>query len=278
MFRHVPNLLTGSRLLLAIAFFVMLSFYQYKGRGDLPDHWLLHWAFLTYAVALFTDFLDGYLARKWKIESGFGRIVDPFVDKVLVLGSFIFFAGKNFIVHVDGQPQHVVRTITGVAPGIVVILLARELLITSLRSSSEGGGKNFGAAFSGKVKMVFQSFTILAILLYVNYFDCCMRMRSRTQPICVILASGAPWQSPSSVVCCTFSGRWRCIGRRGRSRYLSRYRATEKNVAAKTQGAQRKTQRIDQKLRLCVRLCALGAFAVAFVFVQSLSCQESAYF
>ena len=170
MFRHIPNILTGSRLILAIAFFIMLSFYQYEGRGDKPDHWLLHWAFLTYCVALVTDFLDGYLARKWKIESAFGRVVDPFVDKVLVLGSFIFFAGKNFIIPVEGQP-HVVRTITGVAPGIVVILLARELLITSLRASSEGSGKSFGAAFSGKLKMAFQSITILVILVYVNYFD-----------------------------------------------------------------------------------------------------------
>jgi len=43
---------------------------------------------------LVTDFLDGYLARRWKVEGAFGRVVDPFVDKVLVLGSFIFFAGK----------------------------------------------------------------------------------------------------------------------------------------------------------------------------------------
>lgn len=171
MFRHVPNLLTGSRLILAIAFFVMLSFYQYEGRGDTPDHWLLHWAFLTYVVALVTDFLDGYLARKWKIESGFGRVVDPFVDKVLVLGSFIFFAGKNFIIHAAGEPQHVVKTITGVAPGLVVILLARELLVTSLRGSSEGSGKSFGAAFSGKLKMALQSITILVILVYVNYYN-----------------------------------------------------------------------------------------------------------
>ena len=174
MFRQVPNALTASRLVLAVGFFIMLSFYQYKGRGDSPDHWLLHWAFLTYAVALFTDFLDGYLARKWKIESGFGRIVDPFVDKILVLGSFIFFAGKNFIIPVTDEVrlnQHVVKTITGVAPGIVVILLARELLITVIRSSSEGSGKSFGAALSGKLKMGFQSGTILVILLYVNYYD-----------------------------------------------------------------------------------------------------------
>jgi CDP-diacylglycerol--glycerol-3-phosphate 3-phosphatidyltransferase len=64
-----------------------------------------------------------------------------------------------------------VYTITGMAPGIVVILLARELLVTSLRGSSESEGKNFGAAFSGKLKMVFQSATILVILMYVNYFN-----------------------------------------------------------------------------------------------------------
>jgi CDP-diacylglycerol--glycerol-3-phosphate 3-phosphatidyltransferase len=175
MFRHVPNLLTGSRLVLAVVFFVMLSFYQYRGRGDVPNRWLLHWAFLTYSVALATDFLDGYLARKWKIESGFGRIVDPFVDKVLVLGSFIFFAGKNFVIpenpYAPGDAQFVVKTISGVAPGIVVILLCRELFITSIRGKSEGGGKSFGAAFSGKLKMGFQSGTIMAILLYVNYYD-----------------------------------------------------------------------------------------------------------
>src|SRR4051812_43590169 len=132
MFQHVPNLLTGARLLLAIIFFAMLAIYQHDGRGD-PT--LLNAAFVVYLIALVTDFLDGYLARKWKVEGAFGRVVDPFVDKVLVLGSFIFFAGKNFIIPDTplGDRHHfVVRTITGVAPGIVVILLARELLVTTL--------------------------------------------------------------------------------------------------------------------------------------------------
>lgn len=165
----MPNLLTGSRLVLALVFFVMLSYYQYEGRGDRT---FLHVAFAIYLVALFTDFLDGYLARKWNVEGAFGRIVDPFVDKILVLGSFIFFAGKNFIIpdvaHV-GERTYVVKTITGVAPGIVVILLARELFVTTIRGLSEKSGQNFGAAFSGKLKMVFQSVTILVILVYVNY-------------------------------------------------------------------------------------------------------------
>jgi CDP-diacylglycerol---glycerol-3-phosphate 3-phosphatidyltransferase len=169
MFRHVPNLLTGLRLLLAMVFFCMLAYYQYEGRGDPTFLWV---AFIVYLVALFTDFLDGFLARRWKVEGAFGRIVDPFVDKILVLGSFAFFAGKNFIIQheIVGEMQQRVDTISGVAPGIVVILMARELLVTSLRGQSESQGKNFGAAFSGKLKMVVQSVTILVILVYVNYY------------------------------------------------------------------------------------------------------------
>jgi CDP-diacylglycerol--glycerol-3-phosphate 3-phosphatidyltransferase len=166
MFRHVPNALTGGRLILAAVFFVLLSYYQHEGRGD---PFLLNTAFGVYLIALFTDFLDGYLARKWKVEGAFGRVVDPFVDKVLVLGSFIFFAGKNFVVQEGVAP--VVKTITGVAPWMVVLILARELLVTTLRGMSESSGKSFGAEFSGKLKMVLQSTTILVILLYVNYFE-----------------------------------------------------------------------------------------------------------
>jgi CDP-diacylglycerol--glycerol-3-phosphate 3-phosphatidyltransferase len=173
MFRHLPNLLTGLRLVLAMVFFGILSWYQYEGRGD-PK--FLNIAFVVYLVALFTDFLDGYLARKYDLETPFGRVVDPFVDKVLVLGSFLFFAGKNFIIPdyeaMKTDPNvYVVKTITGVVPFMVVILLARELLVTSLRGAAESSGQDFGAQFSGKLKMVAQSVTILIILTYVNYYN-----------------------------------------------------------------------------------------------------------
>jgi phosphatidylglycerophosphate synthase len=168
MFRHVPNILTGSRLILAAAFFILLSFYQYKGRGD-PT--LLISAFVIYVIALVSDFLDGYLARKWKVEGAFGRVVDPFADKILVLGTFIFFAGKNFVIpeSVESEAAHPmwVKTITGVAPWMVVLLLARELLVTSLRGISEAAGQSFGAVWAGKFKMGFQSGTVLGILIYV---------------------------------------------------------------------------------------------------------------
>jgi phosphatidylglycerophosphate synthase len=170
MFRHVPNALSCFRLVLAAVFFILLSIYQYEGRGD----WLMPVAFAIYVVALVTDWLDGYLARRWNAGSAFGRVVDPFADKILVLGAFIFFAGKNFIIaesvkHPAAEPL-VVKTITGVAPGIVVILLARELLVTSLRGISEAGGQSFGAVWAGKFKMGFQSGTVLAILTFVAFY------------------------------------------------------------------------------------------------------------
>ena len=168
MLRHVPNIITGSRLVLEAAFFTLLGFYQYEGRGHTL---LLLIAFIVFVAALVSDYLDGYLARKWKVEGAFGRVVDPFADKILVLGSFIFFAGKNFIVPDAEFPaeHNLVKTITGVAPGMVVILLARELLVTSLRGISEGGGQSFGAVWAGKFKMGFQSGTILVILVYVTF-------------------------------------------------------------------------------------------------------------
>lgn len=170
MHRHVPNIITGSRLILAAAFFVLLGLYQYQGRGH-PA--LLIAAFVIFVAALVSDYLDGHLARKWKVEGAFGRVVDPFADKILVLGSFIFFAGKNFVIpesveHPAAHPM-VVKTITGVAPGMVVLLLARELLVTSLRGLTESSGQNFGAVWAGKFKMGFQSGTILAILVYVTF-------------------------------------------------------------------------------------------------------------
>jgi CDP-diacylglycerol--glycerol-3-phosphate 3-phosphatidyltransferase len=172
MFRHVPNALTASRLVLAAVFFVMLGYYQnenpYKHHSDAL--WL-NIALVIYVIAVITDFLDGYLARLWKVEGAFGRVVDPFVDKVLILGSFIFFAGKNFTIpwNNPGEIPQNVTTITGVSPWMVVVILARELLVTSLRGSMESSGQNFGAQLSGKLKMGFQSAAIFVILIYVNY-------------------------------------------------------------------------------------------------------------
>lgn len=161
--KQVPNALTVLRLVLSLVFFVMLALVS------IEDHHqptlFLNLATVIYVIAASTDWLDGYLARKWQATSVFGRVVDPFVDKILVLGAFIYFAGPGFSL-ISGSDW---ISLSGVTPTVVVILLAREFLVTTLRSVAEGSGQSYGAAWSGKLKMVLQCVTIFVILVYVNY-------------------------------------------------------------------------------------------------------------
>lgn len=166
MYQHLPNILTTIRLVIAGVFFVVLSHYRF-GRGFVG---ILIAAIILFLIAALTDWLDGYLARKWKAETTFGRIMDPFCDKVLVLGAFIFLAGPRFV------DPHVVadegifwsmipgNTISGIYPWMVALMLARELLVTSIRGELESRGSNFGAMLTGKIKTVLQLITVPVVL------------------------------------------------------------------------------------------------------------------
>lgn len=152
----LPNYLTGMRLLFAAAFFAQLVLFD-AGATD-ATRWALPVALVLFVVAAATDFLDGYLARKWNAVSVFGRVMDPFADKILVLGAFVMLAGPNF--HLPSGAM-----LSGVAPWMVVVIIARELLITSLRGLCESRNVDFAAAQAGKIKMVVQSLSVPAILL-----------------------------------------------------------------------------------------------------------------
>jgi CDP-diacylglycerol--glycerol-3-phosphate 3-phosphatidyltransferase len=164
--RRLPNTLTMLRLVLAAAFFGTLNVYRY------PDHNTL-WANIAvvfFVTAAITDAFDGYLARKWHVESVFGRIMDPFCDKVLVLGAFIYLAGPRFIVREWVEEGSFFTMATGVYPWMVVIVLARELLVTGFRGEAESMGVSFASNWVGKAKMILQSIAIpLVILLTVNF-------------------------------------------------------------------------------------------------------------
>jgi CDP-diacylglycerol--glycerol-3-phosphate 3-phosphatidyltransferase len=161
--RRLPNAITIARLALAGIFFGMLLLYHH---GNVGNAWWLFAAGWVYGLAAATDWLDGYLARKWAVTSVFGRIVDPFCDKILVLGTFIFFASAVFVVP-DPAATGGVRSLTGVGPVIVVLLLGRELLVTTIRGMFESTGQAFGAKWGGKQKMTFQSIAIPVVLFYV---------------------------------------------------------------------------------------------------------------
>jgi CDP-diacylglycerol--glycerol-3-phosphate 3-phosphatidyltransferase len=160
MYRQVPNLITLARLALTVVFFLLLNINE-------PDTfsrqmWI---AFAVFLVAVFTDILDGYLARAWKVESSFGRVVDPFVDKILICGAFIFYASDQFIDPGMFGPGGLAAHATGVEPWMVVVLIAREFLITSIRGLAESKGIDFRADWAGKIKMFIQSFAVAAVLV-----------------------------------------------------------------------------------------------------------------
>lgn len=169
--KNIPNLLTMLRLVLATAFFVLLAYYKF----DYDRYTLLLPAIGIFIAAALTDFFDGMLARRWEVESKFGRIMDPFCDKVLVLGALCFLSGPSFgyevFISVDGEAQAVIKQASGFYAWMVVVIIARELLVTGIRGEMEGSGHKFGANIWGKLKMILQSVVVPIVLLIVFLLD-----------------------------------------------------------------------------------------------------------
>jgi len=110
-------------------------------------------ALALFFVTAVTDAVDGYIARRFGDVSVFGRIADPLVDKLLVLGTMVV------LLTLDGIPA--------ILPAwAVVIMLARELLVTALRGAVEGKGVSFQAMPLGKYKMVVQCLALGAVMLW----------------------------------------------------------------------------------------------------------------
>lgn len=127
--RDVPNQITVARLVATLACFVCLTL------GELiAGFWL-------FVLAAATDWADGYWARRWGPITQLGRVLDPLADKLLICGLFVYLAATPG---------------SDVAPWVAVIVLAREMIVTSLRAFVEGGGGDFSAVMIGKLKMVAQ--------------------------------------------------------------------------------------------------------------------------
>ena len=139
---NIPNAITFSRLVLSFVVFVLIDF---------TEAWIT--CTTIFIIAVGTDFLDGYLARKWNQITVLGRIMDPFVDKVIIGGTLIFLTA---------HPS------SGICGWTTFIVIAREMFVTGLRSVLEGHGIDFSAKWSGKLKMILQSVTIPFALLSLS--------------------------------------------------------------------------------------------------------------
>ena len=141
VFQHWPNRITALRFVGALVLFSIFALYGESAperiRGTIQ---LSFWLFVVVAA---TDVLDGWLARQGNLVSAFGRIADPFVDKVLILGAMVFMTVMPW--SRDWFPAW-----------LVVVILAREFLVTGIRSYVESVGLEFPADWFGKVKMIVQ--------------------------------------------------------------------------------------------------------------------------
>ncbi len=165
--RQLPNALTVLRLFLAAAFFAALNAFRYPA----TNQGLANLAIGLFIAAAVTDAFDGYFARKWNVTSTFGRIMDPFCDKVLVLGAFVYLAGPRFVYQKWVDDGSFFTMATAVYPWMVVVILSRELLVTGVRGIVESMGIGFGSTWAGKAKMILQSVAIPLILILVVNFD-----------------------------------------------------------------------------------------------------------
>jgi CDP-diacylglycerol--glycerol-3-phosphate 3-phosphatidyltransferase len=171
--RWLPNALTALRLVIAVLFFVQLAVWSYPIRDLLVDPkvtpkepvWRYLIAAVLFGLAALTDALDGPLARRWQVVSKFGRVMDPFADKVLVVGAFVMLAGPQFAFE---RPDGSHFQVSGVTPWMVVVILGRELLVTSIRAVAEEDGVDFSAGWSGKAKMILQACVIPFILILLG--------------------------------------------------------------------------------------------------------------
>lgn len=171
---NLPNQITLVRLVLAIIFCYLLTRFDCR-RVD-QQLALINSTLALFIVAALSDILDGWLARRSNQVTAFGRVVDPFVDKMLVCGGFVLLLGRNFVNEKSGE------NVAGVEAWMVVIILGRELLVTGLRGLSESQGSQFAANALGKLKMWIQCITIGWILFSL--------IPGRAQSFCLQLR---PW-------------------------------------------------------------------------------------
>lgn len=134
---NLPNILTVARICLVPVFVVLMTINNV-------------WEYMRYVslgmfvLAALTDFLDGVIARRKKIVTRFGKLMDPLADKILVAAGFIMLTGL------------------GVIPAwVTVIVVARDFLLNTLRMFGTEAGETIAAGVTGKIKTAFQMLTVI---------------------------------------------------------------------------------------------------------------------
>lgn len=143
---HLPNLIT----LFRVALIPILGLLLLR-----PGEGYALAAVTVFFVASWSDYLDGFVARRWNISTDLGRLLDPLADKLLVATALIM------LVSLDRQPA--------VPAWMVAVVIGRELAVTGLRAVALSQGYVHGAEELGKYKMVFQILALHGLLLHYDF-------------------------------------------------------------------------------------------------------------
>lgn len=142
---NLPNKLTVFRVLL-IPFFVFFLLTDFIGP------WSKYLAVAIFCVASFTDFLDGYLARKYNLVTNFGKFMDPLADKLLVCAALICLVEMKKI-----------------PAWVLIIIISREFIISGFRLVASDSGIVIAASYWGKFKTVCQMAMTIVLMLQISY-------------------------------------------------------------------------------------------------------------
>ncbi|MFA5389088.1 MAG: CDP-diacylglycerol--glycerol-3-phosphate 3-phosphatidyltransferase [Candidatus Omnitrophota bacterium] len=142
---NLANKLTISRIILA-GIFILFLFIKGPGAKFI--------ALAVFLAACVTDYYDGYLARKTNGITSFGKLMDPIADKILILGAFLAFVEMEII-----------------AAWMVIIIIARELVITGIRVMALSQKKILSAESGGKHKTISQMVAVISILIFLIIRD-----------------------------------------------------------------------------------------------------------
>ena len=142
---NLPNKLTIFRVIL-IPFFVVFML------APICPGYANYIAVAIFIVASLTDLLDGKIARKYNLVTNFGKFMDPLADKLLVCSALIALVDFD-----------------KVAAWIVIIIIAREFIISGFRLIAADNGVVIAASYWGKFKTTFQMIMIILLILDLNY-------------------------------------------------------------------------------------------------------------
>ena len=135
---NLPNILTILRIIFTFLFIGLFCQYQ------------MGWALIVFTLASFTDYFDGYLARKYDLVTPFGKIMDPIADKFLILSAFFIFMKFQLI-----------------APWMFIAIFTREVIVTGLRLMAMRKGITLSAERAGKLKTVLQIGAVYLIMIFI---------------------------------------------------------------------------------------------------------------